>query len=413
MQLEKTIQKLKKKKNTPGTKRRSKRKEDSSGLTIESDKPSPPHALPATEPIFTFYNGIEHLSFQYSVKGTIKEIEIRIDIESIDLDKIDDQFKKENCLYPRANLPREDYIGNRWEYETQCNILGWKLAYLNMKELDGKRGLLQRAVDSLRNRYPGLRSRRVIRLEKLQNGTLRRRTHREALAEKRLGITRPTVLSKKPKAFRILPVETLARGVVKRHRFKVCDNIDVHELDYEFKRVNAVYPRALVESREMYQGHRWEMECCCNEIAWRLAWGNQGKLAGKKGLLQRAVDAYRARFTDIRPRRGRITNTIQVLLQNMQRPPEEVVDSPDSTASPSQILNDDRLAEMGNAFCDAEAVNPPCDPGLQAPTPAPDPLLFPDNFPLPDDMALGDTTMTDASHQALLDVLEESAHFFT
>lgn len=90
-------------------------------------------------------------------------------------------------MYPRANLPRETYRGNRWAYETECNMLGWKLAYLNANEIAGKRGLIQRAVDSYRNRYPSMRSRRVARQEKLLNGTLRKRKHRDCSPEDSIG----------------------------------------------------------------------------------------------------------------------------------------------------------------------------------------------------------------------------------
>ena len=55
------------------------------------------------------------------------------------------------------------------------NLL-WKLTWLNAPVLSGKRGLIQRAVDSYRNRLPETRSRRVLRQEKLHSGTLRRRT---------------------------------------------------------------------------------------------------------------------------------------------------------------------------------------------------------------------------------------------
>ncbi|KAG1067147.1 hypothetical protein G6F42_026550 [Rhizopus arrhizus] len=105
-----------------------------------------------------------------------------MDLDKVDTSILDDKFKKENCVYPRANLPRETYRGNRWSYETECNVLGWKLAYLNLEEIAGKRGLIQRAVDSYRNRYPSMRSRRVARQEKLLKGTLRKRKHRETTA---------------------------------------------------------------------------------------------------------------------------------------------------------------------------------------------------------------------------------------
>ena len=72
-------------------------------------------------------------------------------------------------------MPREEYDGNRWEYETTCNRLGWQLCWLNKSQLSGRPGLIQRAVDSYRNRHAEMRSRRVTRQEKLANGTLRKR----------------------------------------------------------------------------------------------------------------------------------------------------------------------------------------------------------------------------------------------
>ena len=60
------------------------------------------------------------------------------------------------------------------------------MAWLNKEEIAGKRGLIQRAVDSYRNRYPSMRSRRVARQEKLMNGTLRKRKNREEEEEKTL-----------------------------------------------------------------------------------------------------------------------------------------------------------------------------------------------------------------------------------
>ncbi|RAL64911.1 hypothetical protein DID88_001504 [Monilinia fructigena] len=58
----------------------------------------------------------------------------------------------------------------QWVYETECNTVGWALAELNPC-LRGKRGLIQRAVDSWRNsnQDPRLRSRRVRRMAKINN----------------------------------------------------------------------------------------------------------------------------------------------------------------------------------------------------------------------------------------------------
>jgi hypothetical protein len=86
-------------------------------------------------------------------------------------------------IYPRANVSRSEYDGNRWDYETTCNQLGWKLCWLNKDQLFGRRGLIQRAVDSYRNRHAEMRSRRVTRQEKVANGTLRKRRSKKSLSQ--------------------------------------------------------------------------------------------------------------------------------------------------------------------------------------------------------------------------------------
>ncbi|RUS15089.1 hypothetical protein BC937DRAFT_92914 [Endogone sp. FLAS-F59071] len=149
-----------------------------------SAQPTPVRALPASPPVTTHRDGIEYVTFTYSVKGQNQCYTIRVDVESVspldgEPDPIPPEFKHANCLYPRAYCPPEAYQGNRWHYETECNSLGWRLAWLNADLLCGKRGLLQRAVDSFRNRYPNMRSRRVVRQEKLLIGTLRRRQSRD------------------------------------------------------------------------------------------------------------------------------------------------------------------------------------------------------------------------------------------
>ncbi|CAG8701019.1 18722_t:CDS:2, partial [Racocetra fulgida] len=128
--------------------------------------PNPNHALPATDPIIEEFEGVQWVVFTYSVKGNNKEYRIRIDVDKVNLDEIDEQFRHDNCLYPRANCTEDKYQG-------------WKLAWLNQEEISGRRGLLQRAVDSFRNRDPSLRSRRVVRNEKIMNGTLRKRVTRD------------------------------------------------------------------------------------------------------------------------------------------------------------------------------------------------------------------------------------------
>jgi hypothetical protein len=96
-------------------------------------------------------------------------IQFGCDVESVDCEGLSEEFKLENCLYLRAHGPKEEYRGNRLNYETECNVIGWALAELNPC-LRQKRDLLQRAVDSWRNSYqdPRLRSQRVRRQVKFR-----------------------------------------------------------------------------------------------------------------------------------------------------------------------------------------------------------------------------------------------------
>ena len=128
-----------------------------------------PGPIPATTPLVVRQdgNGVQWISFEYSRERVKMSYTIRCDVESVDTEGLDADFKAENCVYPRACVPKGDYKGNRFAYENECNTVGWALADLNAC-LRQKRGLIQRAVDSWRNSNgnPKLRSRRVRRLAK-------------------------------------------------------------------------------------------------------------------------------------------------------------------------------------------------------------------------------------------------------
>lgn len=131
-----------------------------------------PGPIPATTPLVVRQdgNGVQWIAFEYSRDRVKMEYTIRCDVESVDANALSQEFKSENCVYPRACVPKEQYKGNRLAYETDCNQVGWALAELNAC-LRGKRGLIQRAVDSWRNsnQDPRLRSRRVRRQAKMNN----------------------------------------------------------------------------------------------------------------------------------------------------------------------------------------------------------------------------------------------------
>ncbi|KAL8997369.1 MAG: hypothetical protein Q9169_003351 [Polycauliona sp. 2 TL-2023] len=130
-----------------------------------------PGPIPATTPtvVRQDQNGVQWIAFEYSRDRVKMEYTIRCDVESVNVDQLAQEFKTENCVYPRANCIKDQYRGNRLSYETECNTVGWALAELNPC-LRGKRGLIQRAVDSWRNsnQDPRLRSRRVRRQAKIQ-----------------------------------------------------------------------------------------------------------------------------------------------------------------------------------------------------------------------------------------------------
>jgi hypothetical protein len=131
-----------------------------------------PGPIPATTPLVVRQdqNGVQWIAFEYSRDRVKMEYTIRCDVESIDVNNLTQDFKTENCVYPRACCPKDQYKGNRLHYESECNTVGWALAQLNPC-LRGKRGLIQRAVDSWRNsnQDPRLRSRRVRRMAKINN----------------------------------------------------------------------------------------------------------------------------------------------------------------------------------------------------------------------------------------------------
>ena len=129
-----------------------------------------PGPIPATTPLVVRQdnNGVQWIAFEYSRDRVKMEYTIRCDVESVDHNQLSNDFKTDNCVYPRACCQKDQYRGNRLVYETECNTVGWALADLNPC-LRGKRGLIQRAVDSWRNsnQDPRLRSRRVRRMAKI------------------------------------------------------------------------------------------------------------------------------------------------------------------------------------------------------------------------------------------------------
>ncbi|KAK9763037.1 hypothetical protein K7432_010664 [Basidiobolus ranarum] len=239
---------------------------------LHSHKASQNNAV-LKEPTTFMRDGIEWVSFFYSHNRRLQKYEIRTDVERIDLEELEHKFKQDNCVYPRAFCSKEEYKGNRWSYETECNQLGWKLAYLNPDQIGGKRGLIQRAVDSYRNRYPGLRSRRVTRQEKIMNGTLRRRKPRGSTSHIDCSAScTSSSSSDSPRATLdgdTLVYQDIFTGKSWALRINIGD-VDINEIDDGFKQRNSVFPRSAFANKSLYEDSHRPDEVICNEIAWKL-----------------------------------------------------------------------------------------------------------------------------------------------
>lgn len=177
------------------------------------------------------------------------------------------------------------------------------MAYLNLEEIAGKRGLIQRAVDSYRNRYPSMRSRRVARQEKLLKGTLRKRKNRD-------NENSPTVEgqphSKSAKHDSpVMSMEKAPKTILiedtnhTKCRIKInIESVVLDAVDLSFRKNNCVFPRSMhITSETPNVTQRRLDEVKCNEIGWKLAWLNPRQLANKKNLLQKALDTWRNQFT--------------------------------------------------------------------------------------------------------------------
>lgn len=145
-----------------------------------------------------------------------------------------------------------------------------------MEEIAGKRGLIQRAVDSYRNRYPSMRSRRVARQEKLLNGTLRKRKHREGEEGHEEGAHGTTTTATMPSAATTThhPKTIAIEDTVNNQRFRIkinVESVDLEEINIEFRKANCPYPRVMnITQPPVNNNARWIEETMCNELAWKL-----------------------------------------------------------------------------------------------------------------------------------------------
>ena len=252
--------------------------------------------LPASQPYIRIVDGEERLCFKYNTKisetalnamprAELEDNEfcVRFDLDSVEISKISEKFKADNVIYPRANVPKELYTGNRWTYETECNKLAWQFVTLNHVLLYGKKGLIQRAVDSYRKFNKQSRNRKtVVRYDGVGEGMAKRRHSDSA----------PTTTN----------VVWTVKGVTKKCRVRIdIENVNYEKIDDEFKSRYSVFNDDFDETS--FGLGKWESKNLDNELAVKIAYLNVDNTAfwnavratDRMVMLKKAVISYKNR----------------------------------------------------------------------------------------------------------------------
>ncbi|GAO52411.1 hypothetical protein SAICODRAFT_32298 [Saitoella complicata NRRL Y-17804] len=289
-------------------------------------------------------NGNTLLSFTYSLQRHKTLYTILTDISSCPPPSgLSEDFKKDHCVYPKAVVSDEsEYKGVRWRYETECNRLAWGLCWVNPC-LRGRRGLIQRAVDSWRNKEPGMRSRRIKKAAKrmadeedevgnpkkakvvteltkipVLGGDVDQLGSWEALAagipEREVEVDTALAdgaeeaevimktVHKKTGPKYLLMADPLRPGA--RVRVKVLvSHVNLVAIPDDFRRKHCLFRSAFGINREdldEVQKAEYDLKMMFNELGWRLAWANIRVFADRPLYLARAVDMWRRRLAEVR-----------------------------------------------------------------------------------------------------------------
>lgn len=280
-------------------KKRDKRKKKRSGDEVRKIVNRKIVNLPASQPYIKLVDGEERLCFKYNTKmsesalnampkAELEENEfcVRFDLDSVDISKLNEKFKADNCVYPRANIPYELYTGNRWNYETECNRLAWQFVSLNPVLLYGKKGLIQRAVDSFRKINKSNKGQKFYKDETFY-GDIERRKH-----------SFPSVSS--------VVISWTSRGSTKRCKIQVCvENVDYSKIADEFKVKYSVLDDKFDETS--FGLEKWDSKNEDNELAVKIAYLNVEntsflnaiKAVGVYSILKKAVEAYKSKKDEL------------------------------------------------------------------------------------------------------------------
>lgn len=251
--------------------------------------------LPASQPYIRIVDGEERLCFKYNTKisetalnamprAELEDNEfcVRFDLDSVDISKISEKFKADNVIYPRANVPKDMYTGNRWVYETECNKLAWQFVTLNHVLLYGKKGLIQRAVDSYRKFNKQSRNRRIIKEDTIGEGMVKRR-HSESA---------PTTAN----------ISWTVKGITKKCRVRIdIENVNYEKIEEDFKSKYSIFNDDFDDTS--FGLGKWESKNADNELAVKIAYlnvdnttfWNAVKATDKNTMLRKAVESYKNR----------------------------------------------------------------------------------------------------------------------
>jgi len=254
---------------------------------------------PASNPYIKLVDGEERLCFSYNTKisetalNAMPKIDlddnefcVRYDLENVDITKLNEKFKADNCVYPRANLPYELYAGNRWNYETECNRLAWQFVSLNPVLLYGKKGLIQRAVDSYRKYMKSNKGHRFSKDDTFY-GNMEKRKHG-------------------PPMVNSIHIQWTARGAVKKCKIQAnVETIDYSKIPDDFKTKYSVL-------NDYYDDQSFGLEVrentnVDNELAIKLAYLNventsflnATKSIGIHAVVKKMVSTYKARKEEL------------------------------------------------------------------------------------------------------------------
>lgn len=255
--------------------------------------------LPASQPYVKIMDGEERLCFKYNTKvselalnampkGDLEDNEfcVRFDLESVDISKLNEKFKADNCVYPRANIPYELYTGNRWNYETECNRLAWQFVSLNPVLLYGKKGLIQRAVDSYRNINKTSKGHKFYRDDTFY-GDIEKRRHAS------------------PK-FSSVYIQWSARGMIKKCKVHTgVEYVDYSSISDEFRAKYSVLNDCFDENS--FGQERWESRNADNELAVKIAYLNAENISflnaikaiGAYSVFKKSIESYKNRREEL------------------------------------------------------------------------------------------------------------------